>query len=181
MSDAPPAATEAAEPTEPSESARPAEPAPTRRPRWLVLLSATVAAFLVGAAAATAVIVLAGRYEQPHEFSVLVYLDQDITAEQKASLQAALAALDPDGGVRFESREDALKNAQDLFKDSPDLLSSLDAQSMPESFKLTFSEVVFDCGRLTEARRMAGVHQVKVIQRPENDRPAADIACGNLL
>jgi cell division protein FtsX len=183
MPDTPRDATEPTDPTDPTTAANgPAEPTERpQRPRWLVLLSATVAAFLAGAAAATAVIVIAGRYEHPHLFSVVVYLDTSATAEQKASLQSALAALDSDRAVQFESREQALKNAQDLLKDRPDLLSGLGAASLPESYKLTFTEIVFDCDRLTAARHMAGVDQIKVIQRPESGRPAADIACGNLL
>ncbi|NUR48640.1 MAG: hypothetical protein HOV71_10935 [Hamadaea sp.] len=160
------------------------EPAPSpvepgRRRRW-VLPVAVVSAFLVGAAAATAVIALTGRLEPDHRFTVTAILEENVTAEQKAAVQSALSALDGVEEVVFESSEDAQRKMQENLKSDPELARQVSVLTLPASFKADFHERVFNCGRLTPVAHMPGIKEVTVHQRPTIGRPGATVGCGNL-
>ncbi|MEV0273550.1 permease-like cell division protein FtsX [Hamadaea sp. NPDC050747] len=154
--------------------------ASSARRRWVLPVS-VVSAFLVGAAAATAVIVLTGRLEPAHRFTVMAILEENVTAEQKAAVQSALSALDGVEEVVFESSEDAQRKMQDGLRGDPALAQQVSTITMPASYQADFHERVFDCGRLTPVAHLLGIREVTVHQRPTADRPGARIACGNLL
>jgi cell division protein FtsX len=133
---------------------------------------------LVGAVAATTVVLVVSRGDQ-HEYAISVFLTRDVTAEQKTAIESALHALQPVEAIKFESREQAWQHFKEMFKDSPDMIAQASADAMPESFRLTTKGREFDCARLIPIRRLPGVDEIQVIQRPIKGKPGAVVGCGN--
>ncbi|MCW3820595.1 permease-like cell division protein FtsX [Micromonospora sp. DR5-3] len=150
---------------------------PTPRRRWVLVLVVAAVAMLVGAAAATTVFLVVGRGDQ-HQYTVNVFLTHDVTAEQKAAIEAALAGLEPVEGIRFESREQAWQHFKEMVEDRPDLVGQVSADALPESYRLTTEGREFDCGRLVPIRGLPGVDEIQVIQRPTEGRAGAVVSCG---
>jgi cell division protein FtsX len=143
-----------------------------------VLVAVAAAAMLIGAAIATSVILLFdGDGGPPHRYNVSVFLDHDITDEQQDVVQSALTALDPVDGIRFESREEAWQQFQEMFSDQPDLIASIRPESLPESFRLTTTGESFDCPPLTSVQQLAGVAEIVVVQLPTDGRLGAPVSC----
>jgi cell division transport system permease protein len=73
---------------------------------------------------------------------VSIFLKADITDEQRSALDGELRA-DPlvaDGGVTYESREEAYENFRQLYRDSPDLVESVKPDTLPESFRVKLKD-----------------------------------------
>lgn len=66
-------------------------------------------------------------------FDLLVYLDLDATDSQVAAVEDAPQPL---GEVVFVDRAATLAELQELFKDSPQILESVNPETLPESFRL---------------------------------------------
>ncbi|MCP2324351.1 cell division protein FtsX [Hamadaea flava] len=158
----------------------PSPQGPVHRRRWLLPVCVAVA-FLVGVVGATGTLALTGRLATNHRFTVLVFLDPDITADQQAAIESALSKLDGVDSVKFESSEDAQRKMLDGLKGDPALAQQASTVTMPATFQADFHERTFDCGRLTPVAHLPGIKQVSVHQRPTADRPGATLACGNLL
>ncbi|WP_027344935.1 permease-like cell division protein FtsX [Hamadaea tsunoensis] len=154
------------------------EPAEQPSPRGRLRIAAVaVVAMLVGAAAATGILSLTGLPGQPvHRFSVFVYLTHDVTADQKASIRAALPSFDPTGDITFVSRDDAWRIFQERAKDFPDLLKGTTADSLPESFTLQTKGRLFDCTGYAKVRHLPGVDRIQVLQQRVADY-GATIVC----
>ncbi|MEU4220180.1 permease-like cell division protein FtsX [Actinoplanes sp. NPDC026623] len=149
----------------PEESAVPAPAKPSARRRRSLLAAGALCLMLVGAAAATGVLLVTGVPGQPmHHFAVTVYLDSDATAEQKAAIKEALPAFEPTGEVEFRDRASAWRRFQEMMKDRPDVLKDANESSMPESFNLETKGRFFDCAGYTKVRHLPGVDQLQVIQ-----------------
>lgn len=137
----------------------------TARTGRLPLVAVGVISMLAGAAAATGVLLVTGLPGQPvHSFSVNVYLDNEVTADQRAAIEAALPAFDPVGEVKFETREQAWENFQRMTKDYPEVLRDSKMEYMPESFRFETRGRLFDCTGFTKVRHMPGVEKIQVIQ-----------------
>lgn len=146
------------------------------RSKFLLL---AVAAFstLIGAAAATGVFLVTGLPGQPaHRYTVNIFLASDVTAAQKAAIEAALPAFKPSGKVKFETREEAWKKFQEMAKDRPDVLREAKMEQMPESFSLETEGGRFDCTGYAKVRHMPGVDELQVLQHRADDY-AATITC----
>lgn len=73
---------------------------------------------------------------------VSIFLKADITDEQRSALDGELRA-DPlvaQGGVTYESREEAYENFRQLYRDSPDLVESVKPDTLPESFRVKLKD-----------------------------------------
>ena len=58
------------------------------------------------------------------------------------------------------------------------MIAQVSADAMPESFRLTTKGREFDCARLVPIRRLPGVDQIQVIQRPAKGQAGAVVGCG---
>ncbi|AEV86077.1 hypothetical protein ACWT_5060 [Actinoplanes sp. SE50] len=180
MSDDAGVTAEATEPTvEPATPGTPETPeAPDRT--WIrqsLVAGAIVVSILLGAAVATGVWLVRGLPGQPvQHFSVSVYLKDDVTAEQKAAIEAALPAFQPVGPITFIDRDKAWRHAKELFKDDPDFLDSVNPDVMPQSFSLETKGRLFDCTGYATVRHLPGVQKVQVVQAPVNHY-IASITC----
>jgi ferric-dicitrate binding protein FerR (iron transport regulator) len=67
---------------------------------------------------------------------VWISLRDDVTAPQRAELEAALGADQRLQGLRFVSHDEAFQRFEDLWRDSPDFLAAVDESSLPDSFRL---------------------------------------------
>ncbi|MBF9127469.1 hypothetical protein I0C86_00435 [Plantactinospora sp. S1510] len=168
-------------PAPPTQAPPPAEPPPARSVPgryWAVLAAVAAAAMLVGAAVATTVLLVVVPLGQPqHRYDVGVLLDLDATAEQKSAIRAALAALRPEDGIRFQSREETWEKFKEQFKNQPDLLNGARPESMPESFWFRRTGKTFDCAALTPVRQLPGVDDITVLQLPAGGRTGALVDC----
>ncbi|SCL28332.1 cell division transport system permease protein [Micromonospora nigra] len=67
---------------------------------------------------------------------VSVFLKSDVTPEQSEAIRARLDADPLVEEVTFVNKEEAFKRFQEMFRDSPDLLSAVKADVLPESYRL---------------------------------------------
>ncbi|GAA2709270.1 permease-like cell division protein FtsX [Micromonospora olivasterospora] len=68
---------------------------------------------------------------------VSIFLDEQVTEQQRTDLQAKLDSDPLVKDVIYVNKDEAYKRFQEMFQDAPDLLSAVKADSLPESFRLT--------------------------------------------
>jgi cell division transport system permease protein len=71
---------------------------------------------------------------------VSIFLEKAVTQEQRTTLQSDLQSNPQVKTVFYESHEDAFKRFKEDFKDSPDLLKDVTAQTLPESFRVKLKD-----------------------------------------
>jgi cell division transport system permease protein len=74
------------------------------------------------------------------QVQVSIFLTDDITDEQRAALDQALAADPLVSNYYFETREEAYQQFSDLFADAPDLVEAVGPESLPESFRVQLTD-----------------------------------------
>lgn len=77
---------------------------------------------------------LAGEWASKVEVSV--FLRDDASPEQIQALNVKIGELPEVETHVFESKEQAYERFKELFKDSPTLVNNVDAESMPQSFRI---------------------------------------------
>jgi len=156
-------------------------PAPARRsgPGLLVTVVIAVVALLVGAGAAFSGLLLTGWRQQPERhYTVVVFFKTDVTAAQQDAARAVLAKIPATGGVRLETSEEAYAKFKEAFKDQPQLVGTMTADAMPQSFWLsTASRKDFDCTLVHPLGGTPGVDQYIVTQSPRDGHPGAKVGC----
>ncbi|WP_025619317.1 permease-like cell division protein FtsX [Salinispora cortesiana] len=68
---------------------------------------------------------------------VSIFLETEVTEEQKTAVQAKLDADPLIESVTYVNKEEAHEIFEELFRDSPDLLSAIGPEALPESYRLT--------------------------------------------
>ena len=71
---------------------------------------------------------------------ISIFLADGITDAQRTALHDALRADPAVRDLRYESREEAFEKFRLLWRDNPDLVSSVSPQALPESFRLRPAE-----------------------------------------
>jgi len=71
---------------------------------------------------------------------VSIFLKGDVTEEQRTTLQADLEKDPLVKTVTYVSREDAYNNFKELYRSSPDLVDSVKADTLPESFRVKLND-----------------------------------------
>jgi cell division transport system permease protein len=148
-----------------------------RKRRWTALLAVAVVAMLLGAGIASTVILGFGVGQPSFKYAVSVFLNHDITDEQKTAVGSSLSRMHTVDGVHFENRDAAWKKFQGTFKDHPAILNSTKPDSLPESFRAETAGRVFDCAAVVAVRQLPGVEQITVVQYPSKGRPGATVGC----
>jgi len=155
----------------------PTDPPAVRQGRsWVRLCLAVAAGLLIGAVAATAVVLVVNRPPE-NEYAVTVFLMVNASAEQKAAIESALHGLHPVDGIQFEDHAQAYQHFKELFKDHPDFIARTSANALPESYRLRTRGRVFDCAAVAPVRHLLGVDEIHVIQEPVGGHPGAAVAC----
>jgi cell division transport system permease protein len=70
------------------------------------------------------------------DIEVSIFLDAGVTEEQRTQLDTDLKANPLVREVKYESKEEAFARFQKLFADSPDLVKAVQADKLPESFRV---------------------------------------------
>lgn len=140
-------------------------------------------ALLVGVGATTAAFLLPNLYHRlnptEYTFEVSVWLRPDISAADRDAVRSGLAGIDTVAGVKYESREQAYENFKKLYKDSPDLVESVKADSLPESFYFETKRAEFDCGILEPVADLPAVDNITVMKVSiETSPPRTPVDCG---
>jgi cell division transport system permease protein len=91
---------------------------------------------------------------------VSIFLTEDVTDGQKANIDQAITGSDLVKSKSYENKEDALKRFQQLWKDSPDFVNAINADSLPESYRVTLKnpEQYKDFAKVIEG--MPGIRQI---------------------
>ncbi|MEU5783193.1 permease-like cell division protein FtsX [Micromonospora lupini] len=102
-----------------------------------------------------------------------VFLDHEITAQQRSAVNRALDADPAVGTLVFVSREEALVRFQKMYADAPELVVAVVPSQLPESFRITLD------GRSQYAKladridRMPGVDEIIGIDCPAGTNASA--------
>ncbi|MDG4793151.1 permease-like cell division protein FtsX [Micromonospora sp. WMMD1082] len=67
---------------------------------------------------------------------VSIFLTGDVTEEQRASIGTQLESDPLVSQVTYVNKDEAFQRFQEMFRDSPDLLSAVKADQLPESYRL---------------------------------------------
>ncbi|MBM2618946.1 ABC transporter permease [Actinoplanes sp. LDG1-06] len=70
------------------------------------------------------------------EIEVSIFLRTDVTEAQRTAIDSAISSNPLVAGKTYETREEALKRFQELWKDSPEFVKSVGPNSLPESFRV---------------------------------------------
>ncbi|MFC4070722.1 permease-like cell division protein FtsX [Actinoplanes subglobosus] len=91
---------------------------------------------------------------------VSIFLTDDVTDGQKATIDQAITSSDLVKDKTYETKEDALKRFQQLWADSPDFVNAINADSLPESYRVTLKnpEQYKDFAKVIEG--MPGIRQI---------------------
>jgi len=133
---------------------------------WLRMAAVAAISAVIGAGAAFGIIMSTGAGRPTLQYNVSVFLEHDVTAEQKAAIEAALPKFKPSSDVTFETREQAWQNLQEMAKTVPEVLQSTNKESLPESFRFKTEGHEFDCGGVLAVRDLPGVDEILVVQLP---------------
>ena len=74
------------------------------------------------------------------DIEVSIFLDAEVTDEQRADLQARLESDPLVRKVDHEDQNEAYERFQKLFADSPDLVKAVQADKLPESFRVNLHD-----------------------------------------
>lgn len=163
-----------------------------RRERWINLVSALTiaAALLVISIALLALYNMdAATRNLPEQFSMVVYLDDDITREHVDAVMASLRRNNAVKSIRHIPRDEALRELKSILKNSAYVFEGLDANPLPETLeiKLRKETVGTDTARKVadEASRIKGIREVdygeKFLQTLQSIKTGVKTVGGTLI
>ncbi|WP_157239823.1 permease-like cell division protein FtsX [Catenuloplanes japonicus] len=91
---------------------------------------------------------------------VAMFLRADITDAQRAELDRRLAAEEIVRDFAYEDREKALEKFEKLWRDSPDVVGSVTADQLPESFRIHLTDDRLWAGLAQRYEQSPGVDQI---------------------
>ena len=74
------------------------------------------------------------------EIEVSIFLRSDVTEAQRQAIDSAISSNPLVADKTYETREEALKRFQQLWKDSPEFVNSVGPNSLPESFRVKLKD-----------------------------------------
>lgn len=93
---------------------------------------------------------------------IRVFLRDDVTAEERASMQSFVQKMDEVKSVKYISKEEALEEYKEMFKDQPEMIEEIEGNPLPASFRV----------RMTDPKFNAAVAK-KLETRPEVSKDSA--------
>jgi cell division transport system permease protein len=105
-----------------------------------MILTTAISLFLLGGGG-----LLYQQVEQSKELlyanvEVTIFLKDDVTNEQREGLEQRLEGDNLVESVEHESKEEAHRRFQELFKNSPDLANNVKPEALPESFRVKLKD-----------------------------------------
>ncbi|MFC7246636.1 permease-like cell division protein FtsX [Catellatospora aurea] len=106
----------------------------------------------------------------PQTVTVRLELAMDATGPQRDGVASWLQSRPEVASVAFESREQALARFREAYRDSGELVGSLSAADLPESFTVTLKADADVDGFVAAAQPLEGLDHVV----PDEDQPPPD-------
>jgi cell division transport system permease protein len=125
------------------------------------ILTVTVSLFLFGGILLLSKLVDHGTQRWKHGVGEIVFMRVDATQNQIDAVQEKLKNDSDVKRYRFVTKDDAYKDAKGLFKNEPDLISSITADDLPTSFKVTPRKAEVTETVAKRFRPLAGVDEVQ--------------------
>ncbi len=125
------------------------------------ILTVTVSLFLFGGIMLLSRLVDHGTTRWKHGVGEEIFMKVDATDNQIAAVQTKL---DNDRDIkryRFLTKDDALREAKNLFRNDPDLANSLEADTLPASFRVTPLRAERTEAIANRFRPLSGIDEVK--------------------
>ncbi|MGC5053561.1 permease-like cell division protein FtsX [Micromonospora sp. DT48] len=91
---------------------------------------------------------------------VSIFLDADVTDEQRTALATQLESDPLISQATYVNKDEAFQRFQEMFRDSPDLLSAVKADQLPESYRLKLVDPEEYKAVSDQYTAVAGVDQV---------------------
>jgi cell division transport system permease protein len=95
-----------------------------------------------------------------------VWLDFDVTASQKVAIEAKVRALPGVAGIACETGEQVYARFKETFKDSPDLIASVDPAYLPASCRFTRPDRAAADRASVELGALPGVDKANPLSAP---------------
>jgi cell division transport system permease protein len=94
------------------------------------------------------------------EIEVSIFLRDDVTDAQKTAVDSAIAGNPLVESKQYESKEDAFKKFQVIWRDSPDFIKSVTPDSLPESFRVKLKDPEQYATFADQMRGMQGIQDI---------------------
>jgi cell division protein FtsX len=95
--------------------------------------------------------------------AVKVFLSNDVTDDQRNTVNLSLHAMPSVRDISFKTRQQAYEEFKQQFKDAPDLVAATAPDALPESFKATVTDGSFIDAIETVLVALPGVDRVVVV------------------
>ena len=82
---------------------------------------------------------------------IRVFLREDVTTEERASMQTFIQKMDEVKSVRYISKEEALKEYKEMFEDQPEMIDEIEGNPLPASFRVRMKDPKYNS---TVAKRL---------------------------
>jgi cell division transport system permease protein len=107
---------------------------------FAAVLVVSVSLYLVGVVLIASFAVDRALTLQTRKVEVAVFLNREVTPEERDSIQRDLLAMPEVGSVEYESKQDAYDRFKILFRDEPEIVENTTADALPESFRVKLKD-----------------------------------------
>jgi cell division transport system permease protein len=107
---------------------------------FAAVLVVSVSLYLVGVVLIASFAVDRALTLQTRKVEVAVFLNRDVTAEERDSIQRDLLAMPEVESVQYESKQDAYERFKILFRDEPEIVENTTPDALPESFRVKLKD-----------------------------------------
>jgi cell division transport system permease protein len=94
------------------------------------------------------------------EIEVSIFLRDDVTDAQKQAVDSAIAGNPLVESKQYESKEEAFKKFQVIWRDSPDFIKSVTPDSLPESYRVKLKDPEQYATFADQMRGMQGIQDI---------------------
>lgn len=107
---------------------------------FAAVLVVSVSLYLVGVVLIASFAVDRALTLQTRKVEVAVFLNREVTPEERDSIQRDLLAMPEVGSVEYESKQEAYERFKILFRDEPEIVENTTADALPESFRVKLKD-----------------------------------------
>ena len=107
---------------------------------FAAILVVVVSLYLVGAVFVASFAVDRALTLQTRKVEVAVFLNRDISEEERRSIERDLLGMPEVGSVQYESKQEAYEAFKELFRDEPEIVAATTPDALPESFRVKLKD-----------------------------------------
>jgi cell division transport system permease protein len=104
------------------------------------VLVVSVSLYLVGVVLIASFAVDRALTLQTRKVEVAVFLNRDVSPDERAAIQRDLLAMPEVASVIYESKEEAYRRFKELFRDEPEIVENTTPDALPESFRVKLKD-----------------------------------------